>query len=389
MRPVAKPQSLPEFQQAREASLTDNVKVPFGDLQRQYHAHRAEYDEAVARVMSRGWFVLGEEGREFEKEFARYTGAKHCVACNSGTDAIGLALAAHGIGRGDIVMTVANTCVPTVVGITASGADIRLCDVDEQSALMDPSSLDRELTRYTCKAVVPVHLYGKPVDLSEISAIADRHGVIVVEDAAQAHGAKFRGKLIGSQGNTVAWSFYPSKNLGAFGDGGAVTTDDAQLAERLRMLRNYGQSRRYHHEIPGVNSRLDEMQAAVLRCRLPRLDAENARRAQIAQRYRTEIHNTQHTFLEAPAESVSCNHLFPILVQGRDAFIAKLASAGMQCLIHYPIPIHLQKAYEALRYKRGDFPIAESICDREVSLPMYPELTDAEVTAVIAAINGA
>lgn len=363
------------------------MQVPFGDLKRQYHAHRAEYDEAVARVMERGWFVLGTEGEQFENEFAQYMGAPYCAGCNSGTDAIHLALAAHGIGAGDRVMTVANTCVPTVVGIAATRAEIRLCDADSHTALMSTESLDRELKRFPCKGVVPVHLYGQPANLSAITAVAHRHGAVVIEDAAQAHGASYRGKPIGSHGNTVAWSFYPSKNLGAFGDAGSITTHDPEIAERLRMLRNYGQSRRYHHDTPGVNSRLDEIQAAILRCRLPRLQHENARRTQIANRYRNEITNPAVRFLEGSPDSQSCNHLFPILADDRDGILEKLNAAGIQCLIHYPIPIHLQKAYAYLGYNPGDFPAAENLAARELSLPLYPELTDDEVSAVIKSLN--
>ncbi|MGI8906601.1 MAG: DegT/DnrJ/EryC1/StrS family aminotransferase [Candidatus Sumerlaeaceae bacterium] len=371
------------------APIDKVITIPFGDLSRQYRAHREDYDAAVQRVMERGWFVLGEEGRTFEDEFAAYTGAVYCVGCNSGTDAIRLALAAHEIGPGDSVMTVANTCVPTVVGIIGSGAAVRLCDANLNTALMDASSLDHELRKHPCKAVVPVHLYGQPADLEELQAVANRHGALLIEDAAQAHGAMFKGQRIGSHGNTVAWSFYPSKNLGAFGDGGAVTTNDAAVAERLTKLRNYGQSKRYHHDSLGINSRLDEVQAAVLRGRLPRLESENSRRRQIARQYRDSIGNRKVTFFEQSSHTLSCEHLFPIRVADRDSIIARLESLGIQTLIHYPIPIHRQKAYSELGYSPGNFPHAEQLCNEVLSIPMFPELTDDEVNAVIASLNEA
>jgi dTDP-4-amino-4,6-dideoxygalactose transaminase len=362
-------------------------QVPFGDLARQYRLHASDYDTAVQRVLQRGWFVLGEEGRAFEQEFAQYVGAPFCVGCNSGTDAITLALAAHGIAAGDTVMTVANTCVPTVVGICGCGAQVRLCDVHDDCALMDPASLDAQLRCQPCRAVVPVHLYGQAADLDAIAEVANRHGAIVVEDAAQAHGATYKNRRVGAHGNTVAWSFYPSKNLGAFGDGGAVTTHDPAVAERLVKLRNYGQSRRYHHDVKGVNSRLDEIQAALLRARLPRLDSENARRMEIAARYRNAIRTPAIRFISGASGSIGCEHLFPVRSASRDAHLQQLGDHGVQCLIHYPISIHLQQAYLDLGYPRGSFPIAERLADEVLSLPLFPELSDAEVDQVISAVN--
>ncbi|MBX7243929.1 MAG: DegT/DnrJ/EryC1/StrS family aminotransferase [Candidatus Sumerlaeaceae bacterium] len=363
------------------------MRVPFGDLKREYLSRRDEYDAAVRRVMESGWFVLGSEGEAFEQEFAAWVGAPYCVACNSGTDAIHLALIAGGLFEGERVVTAANTCVPTVAAIGAAHGSIGLCDVLQDCALMDPGALDEELTARPARAVVPVHLYGQAADLEGIYAVAEKHGAFVVEDAAQGHGARYDGKRIGSHGGTVAWSFYPSKNLGAFGDGGAVTTHSAELANRLRMLRNYGQEKRYYHSIPGINSRLDEVQAAILRLRLPHLKTANGRRRHIAQRYRAEIRNEAIRFIGVAARSVGCEHLFPVVCEERDRLQELLEERGVNCLIHYPVPIHLQKAYCGLGYERGTIPNAERFASTELSFPMYPELTDAEVDYVIESVN--
>ncbi|MCX7717172.1 MAG: DegT/DnrJ/EryC1/StrS aminotransferase family protein [Candidatus Sumerlaeaceae bacterium] len=364
-------------------------RIPFGDLARQHASIREELEEATLRVLRRGWYVLGSEVSAFEQEFAAYVGAAECVACASGTEAITLALLAHGLGPGQRVVTVANTCVPTVSGIRAAGAEVVLCDADPHTALMDPVALETELRRASVSAVVAVHLYGQPADLDAISSVTARHGAVLIEDAAQAHGAEFRGRRIGSHGNTVCWSFYPSKNLGAAGDGGAITTDSPALAARLRMLRNYGQERRYYHSVEGINSRLDEVQAALLRVKLTRLEQWNGRRRDIAARYRREIAHPHVTHLSRRDNAVSCEHLFPVFVPHRERFMKHLDAAGVDCLIHYPLPIHLQAAYRFLGCGRGRFPAAERLCDTEVSLPIFPELTDEEVGRIIAAVNSA
>jgi dTDP-4-amino-4,6-dideoxygalactose transaminase len=363
------------------------MHVPFGDLKRQYDANRAEYDAAVHRVLDSGWFILGKELEAFEADWAVYVGADFAVGCGSGTEAIHLALWAHGIGPGDRVVTVPNTCVPTVAGIRLAGATIALCDVDPDTGMMDHRALDTELKRNPAKAVVPVHLYGQPAGISLIAGVAARHNVALVDDAAQAHGAVYRGRRVGAQGFLTCWSFYPSKNLGAFGDAGAVTTHSEEMATRLRKLRNYGQERRYFHSDPGTNSRLDEMQAAVLRVKLAFLDQWNERRRAIAQRYRQEIVNPAIRFLTPTPDSTGCGHLFPVFFRERDLFVRMMAETGVECLIHYPVPVHLQGAYGDLGYRRGDFPNAERLCGEVVSLPLFPELTDAEVSHVIASAN--
>jgi dTDP-3-amino-3,4,6-trideoxy-alpha-D-glucose transaminase len=363
------------------------VQVPFGDLARQYHEHREEFDAALRRVLERGWFVLGEEGQAFEREWAEFVGAEEAVGCGSGTEAIHLALWAHGVGAGDVVVTVPNTCVPTVAGISLTGARVVLCDVDSATGLMSPEALEATLQKHAAKAVVPVHLYGTPAPLSRVAGIAAQRGAIIVDDAAQGHDAQYRGRPVGAQGFTTCWSFYPSKNLGAFGDAGAVTTHSPAIAARLRMLRNYGQERRYYHKIQGTNSRLDEIQAALLRAKLPHLRQWTARRTTIAQRYRREITNPLIRFFEVPATVSPCYHLLPVRVHARDAFLRFMAGRGVDCLVHYPVPIHLQEAYQHLGYREGDFPNAERLCREVASLPMFPELTDGEVDHVIESAN--
>lgn len=363
------------------------MKVAFGNLQRHVTQHRAAYEAAVARVLDRGWFILGSEGDAFEQDWAKAVGARFGVGVGSGTDAIHLALRAHGVGSGDVVVTVPNTCVPTAAGIEMTGARLVLCDVDESSALLDATALRRVVEKERVKAVVPVHLYGAPAPLDEIRNVCKSVDAVLIEDGAQAHFTEYHGKRIGGTGGTVCWSFYPSKNLGAFGDAGAVTTDDPEIAERVRMLRNYGQERRYYHKLRGTNSRLDEIQAAILRAKLPYLTEWTMRRRSIAARYRTEICNPLVRHLTVPQNCESSCHLFPVRVAQRDHFIEWMRSQGVECLIHYPVPIHLQEAYRHLGYGSGDFPRAERLCAEVVSLPLYPELTDDEVAWVIDCVN--
>ena len=343
-------------------------------------------DSAVQRVLNRGWFILGEEGQQFEREFAAYLGARHALGVASGTDAIHLALVAAGVQAGDEVITVANTCVPTVTGISSSGALPVLVDVDPASFNLNPSLVERAITPRT-RAIVPVHLYGQAADLDPIIEIARRHNIRVVEDTAQGVGAMYRNRKLGAIGDAGCFSFYPSKNLGAFGDGGAVVTDDDDIAERLRRLRNYGEVRRYYHATRGVNSRLDEMQAAILRAKLPLLDGWNRRRREIAAIYDREIRNE---LIRKPVEldyGVHNYHLYVVRCRRRDELQKHLADCGVGTLIHYPVPIHLQEAYQDLGQREGSFPVAEE-CSREIlTLPIFPELTDDEATHVAESVN--
>jgi dTDP-4-amino-4,6-dideoxygalactose transaminase len=347
---------------------------------------RPEIDAAVQRVFERGWFILGVEGDNFEREFANYLAVKHCVGVGSGTEAIHLALRAVGVECGDEVITAANTCVPTVSGIWAAGATPVLVDVDEKSFTLDVNRLADAITPKT-RAILPVHLYGQAADLGPIMEVARVHNLKVIEDAAQAHGATYEGRKLGTIADAAAFSFYPSKNLGANGDAGAVTTNDAEIAERVRRLRNYGQEKRYYHSSKGTNSRLDEVQAAILSAKLKHLDEWNQRRRAIARMYDQEIVNSG---IQKPAEmdyGTHNYHLYVIRCDRRDQLQKHLTERGVGTLIHYPVPIHLQQAYQDLQKREGDYPVAESLAGQILSLPIFPELTYDEARHVIESIN--
>jgi dTDP-4-amino-4,6-dideoxygalactose transaminase len=352
------------------------MQVPFADLKRGTVALRAELDAAAARVLDSGWYVLGEEGRAFEQEFAAFVGSGFAVGVANGTDAIELALRALGIGPGDEVITQANTCVPTVAGIERAGAAAVLCDVEPEAGTMDPESVRAAIGART-RAIVPVHLYGQCADVDAILEVAG--DIPMIEDCAQAHGAELRGRAAGTMGTLGCFSFYPTKNLGALGDGGTVTTSDEALAERLRLLRQYGQTDRYHHEERGVNSRLDELQAAFLRVKLAHLRAGNERRAAIAAAYDEALAGTEARPLARLPERRHVFHLYVAELPDRDAFQERLADAGVGTLVHYPEPVHGHPPYRSL----GDGPVtlsnAERLAKHVVSLPLYPELTDEEV----------
>lgn len=362
------------------------MTIPFNDLRRGVAAHRQAINAAVARVLDSGWYVLGGEGRAFEEEFATaVVGGGHAVGVASGTDAIELALRALRIGPGDEVITQANTCVPTVAGIERTGATPVLCDVEPDAGTMDPASLERALCDRT-RAIVAVHLYGQCADVDALRAAAGN--IAIVEDCAQAHGAALSGRPAGSLGDAAAFSFYPTKNLGALGDGGAVTTGDEELADRVRSLRQYGQVERYLHAEAGVNSRLDELQAAILRARLPHLESANERRRAIAGVYEAALEGTAGRPLARLADRVHAFHLFVVRVPDREAFQARLAEAGVGTLVHYPRPVHRHPPYQALA-DRVPLPVSEQLASTIVSLPLFPELTDAEVETVAAAARAA
>ena len=349
-----------------------NQAPSFAGQLEQYTAIRSEIDAAVARVLESGWYILGKEVESFEREFALYCGVEHVVGCASGTEAIALALMALGVGPGDEVLTVANTAVPTVSAITMTGAQPAFVDIDEYF-LMDAAGIEEALTPRT-KAILPVHLYGQMADMGAIAEVADRHGLPVVEDCAQAHGAGHQGMRAGSCGVMGCFSFYPTKNLGCYGDGGAVSTGDKRLYDRLVMLRNYGQEKRYYHAIKGINSRLDEIQAAMLRVKLARLDEWNDKRREAAAWYGESV----GVLCAVPRERPGARHvyhLYVIRVADRDGLRAHLETAGITTLMHYPVPVHLQKAYEDLGYRRGDLPVTEKVTGEILSLPMHPAVT--------------
>jgi dTDP-4-amino-4,6-dideoxygalactose transaminase len=361
--------------------------VPFVDFKARVSAVRGEMEAALARVLDSGWFILGPEGEAFERELASACGARDAVGVASGTEAIQLALAAVGVGAGDEVVTSPLTAAFTGLAILAVGARPVFADVDPATLNVSPDAVARAITPKT-KALLPVHLYGHPADLDPHLQIARERGIPLVEDACQAHGARYKGRVVGALSGIGALSFYPTKNLGALGDGGAVLVNDAALADRLRRARNGGQTDRYHHPEPGINSRLDEMQAAILRVGLRHLEPGNARRAELAALYRRELAGEKGLVLPAEQPYARSNHhLFVVRHPRRDALMAALKERGIATLIHYPVPLHLQGAFASLGRRRGDFPVAEKAADEVVSLPLYPEMSDAQALAVAAAVR--
>ena len=365
------------------------MKIPFGDLSRQYKKYKQEFDSIITSVFEKGSFILGENLSDFENNFAAYLGIKNAIGVANGTEAIFLALKALDIGEGDEVITVANTAVPTISAIDSAGAKPVFIDILENSYNMNPALIEDKINHKT-KAIIPVHLYGNPCEMDSIMQIANKHGLKVIEDCAQAHGAKYKGKKVGTFGDIAAFSFYPSKNLGANGDGGMVVTDDNELAEKVRLLRNYGFKDRYNSILRGYNSRLDEIQAALLNFKLTKLDEWNMARIKIAQKY---INGLKDTPLILPQLNLNINnnfdnfsvfHLFVVRCkEQRSKLIGYLLKEGITVLIHYPIPIHLQPAYNFLGYSSGDLPITEKLSQEILSIPIYPELEDKEIDYII------
>jgi dTDP-4-amino-4,6-dideoxygalactose transaminase len=357
------------------------TRIPFLDLSREVESMRDELEHAVTRVLDEGRFVSGPFVEEFESEFASFCGTEHAVGVASGTDAITIALAAVGVGAGDEVVTAANTCVPTVAGIEATGARPVLADIDPETYTLDPAALELALTERT-RAILPVHLYGQCADMYPILELARSRGLRVVEDAAHAHGAEYRGRRAGTLGDAAAFSFYPTKNLGALGDGGAVVTRSAEVAGRARCFRSYGESEPSISSVPGWNSRLDALQAAVLSAKLQRLPDRNARRRLLASRYRELLHEAP---FELPVEvdgRLHAYHLFVVRVRDRDRFRSALDEAQVGTLVHYSRPIHSHPAYSHLAPDDGRLQQSERACGEVVSLPLYPELSDEEVEFV-------
>lgn len=362
--------------------------VPFLDLDAAYRELRADLDAAATRVLRSGRYLLGPECAAFEAEFAAYCGGAHCVAVGTGLDAIVLTLRAAGIGPGDEVLVPSHTFIATWLAVDAAGATPVPVEPEPESYLIDAAALEAAITPRT-KAIVPVHLYGHPVDLDAVGAVAARHGLLVVEDAAQAHGAYYRDTRIGSR-YAAAFSFYPGKNLGAHGDGGAVVTGDAELAERLRLLRNYGSKIKYQHEVKGTNSRLDELQAALLRAKLAHLDEWNARRAAVARRYLSELDGLPGLTLPVAREwAQPVWHLFVVRAERRADVTERLSANGVGTLIHYPVAPHRAPAFAELGLGPGSLPVAERLADEVLSLPMGPHLSTAQVDHVIAAVRAA
>lgn len=363
------------------------MKVPFVS----FKPVERELDEALRGafdcVYQRSWYIEGEEDSAFEEAFAQFCGVRFCVGCGNGLDALMLSLKALGVGRGDEVLVPAHTFIATALAVTYTGASPVFVEVDGRTYNMDPARIEAAVTPRT-RAIIPVHLYGQPADMDPIMAAAQKHGLFVVEDCAQAHGARYKGRLVGTFGDAAGFSFYPGKNLGALGDAGAAITDDPELAEKIRALGNYGSDYKYHHVYQGNNSRLDELQAAFLSAKLPHLERMNQERRRIAARYLAEIRNPQVILPYVLPGTEPVWHIFAVRCARRDELAAYLKENGIGTNCHYPIPMHLQGAYAELGLPRGSFPIAEEIGDTELSLPMYYGMTEDEISYVVEKLNG-
>jgi dTDP-4-amino-4,6-dideoxygalactose transaminase len=355
--------------------------IPLVDLQAQYRSIKAEIDTAVAAVLDSGQFALGPAVEAFERDFAAYCGVSHAVAVNTGTSALHLALLAVGVKPGDEVITVPFTFVATIAAIEYTGARPVLVDVEPDYYTMDPKALERAVTPRT-KAIVPVHLYGQPADMDPILEIASRHGLAVVEDACQAHGAEYRGRRVGSMGDIGCFSFYPAKNLGAYGEGGAAVTNQLEYAEKMRLLRSWGEKRRYEHAIKAFNYRMDGLQGAILGVKLNHLEAwTEARRRHAAQYGRLLEGSPVLPPKERPAVR-HVYHIYAVRIADRDWWRRRLAAEGIQTGVHYPVPVHLQPAYRDLGYRAGEFPVSEAAAAEVLSLPMFPELTAEQIERI-------
>lgn len=363
------------------------MKVPFLDVRAANLKVRAELDKAYDRVLDSGYFILGEEVERFEKEFAAQIGVKHCVGVGNGLDALHMILEAYGIGEGDEVIVPSNTYIASWLAVTYAGARPVPVEPDEETFNIDPAKVRGAVTPRT-RAIMAVHLHGRIADMAPLKVIAKEHGLRLIEDAAQAHFARQNGVHAGAIADAAGWSFYPGKNLGALGDAGGVTTNDDQLADRIRLLRNYGSRRKYFNEVKGYNSRLDPLQAAFLHSKLPFLHAWNERRAEIAARYHRELASIADIALPPKTPAGACVwHLFAVRHPRRDALARHLAECGVETLIHYPVPPHLSDAYSEAGFKKGDFPIAESIAETVLSLPIGPGMDDASVSHVIQSMS--
>lgn len=361
------------------------MNIPLVDLKAGYRQIQGEIEGATHRVWRSGWYILGQEVAQFEEAFAAFCQVPHAIGVASGTDALHLALRALEIGPDHEVITVSHTAVATVAAIELSGARPVFVDVEPNTCTIDVSQIETIITQHT-RAIVAVHLYGQPADMSSILEIAQRHHLYVIEDCAQAHGAQYKGRPVGSWGDIGAFSFYPTKNLGALGDGGAVITKDADLATRLRLLRQYGWRKRYISDFPGLNSRLDEIQAAILRVKLPHLDEWNLKRRQVATHYTRLLADLPLTLPRVQSDRTHVFHLYVIQTPQRDALQAYLKRQGISTAIHYPLPVHQQPAYARLNYAAGSLPVTERLAEEILSLPMYPQLPQEQIEKVVRAM---
>ena len=364
------------------------MNVPFLDLKAQYKTIKEEVHAAINEVIENTAFAGGPFVAKFEQEFAKFCGTKHAIGVGNGTDALWMALVALGVGAGDEVITTPNTFIATAEAISLSGATPVFIDIDEKTHNMNPALIEAAITKKT-KAIIPVHLFGQPADMDPILAVAQKHGLKVVEDACQAHGAEYKGKKAGSIGAIGCFSFYPGKNLGAYGEGGGIVTNDDALAAKMRMFRDHGQAKKYYHDIIGWNARLDGIQGAVLNVKLKYLNNWNDSRRKHAKDYTTGLSSVKDIIVPMEAEYAKhVYHIYAIRVKDRDKLMAYLGEKGISCGIHYPVPLHLQAAYGFIKKGEGSFPIAEKCASEYLSLPMFAELTDEHVAYVIEQIKG-
>jgi len=364
------------------------MNIPFLDFKLVNYEMCEELSNAFRRVLESGWYVLGREVEDFEEEFATYCGVRHCIGVGNGLEALHLILCAYGIGRGDEVIVPSNTYIATWLAISHVGATPVPVEPCESTYNIDPGRIEAAITLRT-KAIIAVHLYGQPADMDGINALGLRHGILVIEDAAQAHGAYYKGRRVGNLSDAAGFSFYPGKNLGALGDGGAVTTNDHELADRIRTLRNYGSRVKYHNEIKGFNSRLDELQASFLRVKLLHLDRWNEMRRNVARAYMNGLKETELILPVVPEWAEPVWHLFVIRSERRGVLQEKMKDAGIDTMIHYPIPPHLQAAYAEFGFSNDSFPIAERMHREVLSLPMFPGMRADQVNYVIETLRNA
>ena len=362
------------------------MAVPFIDFTEQNKAIRSEVDAGFAGVIEKASFIMGPDVKKFEEAFAAYCGVKYAVGVNSGTDALYLALAALGVGEGDEVILPTYTFIATALCASYTGAQVKFVDIEEASYNMDAHQLEKAITKKT-KVIIPVHLYGQMANMEEILAIADKHGVAVLEDSCQAHGTRYKGHRSGSMGNAGCFSFYPTKGLGAWGDGGIVVTNDEKVSYMVQMLRDYGRTDRYAHKFKGHNSRLDTMQAVVLSAKLKYLDQWNDMRKTVAGLYAKHFAGTGVVVPKTCTDREHVYQTYAVRIKNRARVMDALKARGVTSLIHYPIPIHLQEAYADAGFKQGDFPVSEKICDEILSLPMFPHMTEAQVIEVTTALK--
>ena len=363
------------------------MNVPFLDLKAPYQELKKEFDAAYQRIMDSGWFIMGSELTAFEQEFAAYCNVKHCIGVANGLDALHLILRAYEIGEGDEVIVPANTYIATWLAVSYAGATPVPVEPDPHTYNLDPNLIETAITKKT-KAIMPVHLYGQPADMDPILKLGKQYGLKIIEDAAQAHGAHYKGNKSGGLGDAAGFSFYPGKNLGALGDAGAVLTNDDELAEKIRMLGNYGSQKKYHHDLKGFNSRLDEFQAAFLRMKLDHLDEWNTRRKKVATYYQEHLSDAPDLGLPyVPEWATPVWHIFAIQTSRRDALQKYLSTKGVHTLIHYPIPPHLSQAYKEMEIPTGSFPVSEALALSELSLPMGPHMSLQEVEYVVSKIR--